>query len=375
MDYTEELSTSVDETGEAAKLRHRYLLNKASIFLRDKISGVGPRLAIICPTSDEFNALLNIFRHEPTDVIEEIEDPPLSGVTNDSSLSYRTIRFRNRSGKDATVLACYARDQGVAATVYTATAMIKDFPLISHVILCGVSAGVPHPVPLATDTDFSNLSEEDQAKKISECSENHVNLGDIVVGQSAFQFDFGKITPQGFARRDLAKLACPRLLQVVEDLYLERRTDQPWSKYIESALRNLDLQQPDATKDVLYDWSIKTTKKGRVREKRQSLRVVPPRLASDPPEGPNIRKVTIGTSNAVIKDPRVRQFLWDNHEIGAIEMEGAAAADAVIRSGADFLIVRGISDYSSPDKNNDWWMYSAVCAASFTRCIVERFCD
>lgn len=370
VDYTEEIRAAFDQGADYARTKISRLAANATQFAKDCVSLEGPRIAIVCPTSEELSALIHVMSTKKDDVLEKESEHPLKGIIRESTITYyRAVIDSSAKGRLDVVLCC-ARDQGVAATSYAVTAMLKDYPLVEHVVLCGVSAGVPHPLPLNSDPSFSRLQKHEKEKYVSDCEENNLRLGDIAIGVSAFQFDFGKITRRGFARRDLPRRACPKLLDVCEDLYRERKKRQPWQKYLTSALRRQGIQRPKPASDKVYDWEI-VTKEGEIAEIQGQLRNKPGRMSSDPKNGPNIRKVNVGTSNAVIKDPSIRQFLWDHHRVGAIEMEGAAAADAVVRSGAQFLIIRGISDYSSPDKNDAWWMYAATAAASFARCVVE----
>jgi len=53
-------------------------------------------------------------------------------------------------------------------------------------------------------------------------------------------------------------------------------------------------------------------------------------------------------------------------------MEGSGVADSSWSAGNHYLIVRGIADYCDPKKNDKWQEHAAICAAAYTRCLIER---
>jgi len=55
-----------------------------------------------------------------------------------------------------------------------------------------------------------------------------------------------------------------------------------------------------------------------------------------------------------------------------VEMEGLGVALASYRTGPSFLLVKGISDYADPTKDNSWRAYAAEAAARFAVAVLTR---
>ncbi|MCX6154064.1 MAG: hypothetical protein NT007_07890 [Candidatus Kapabacteria bacterium] len=73
-----------------------------------------------------------------------------------------------------------------------------------------------------------------------------------------------------------------------------------------------------------------------------------------------------------MKNEKKRDYLRDNFGLKAIEMEGSGIADGTWSLSSGYLIVRGIVDYCNDDKNDLWHNFSALCAACYTKSIIER---
>ncbi|AKI98680.1 nucleoside phosphorylase [Archangium gephyra] len=82
-------------------------------------------------------------------------------------------------------------------------------------------------------------------------------------------------------------------------------------------------------------------------------------------EGPSARLATIASGEKLLRNPeRLRLLRGQQHgriEVG--EMEAAGVVAACWRSGADFLIIRGISDFGDPEKNDAFQQVAAMGAA------------
>jgi len=87
---------------------------------------------------------------------------------------------------------------------------------------------------------------------------------------------------------------------------------------------------------------------------------------------PKLHYGLIGSSNLLLKEPRLRDRLRDEYKVRAIEMEGSGIATATWVSGnAGYLLIRGICDYCDSHKNDMWQGYAAVVAAAYARALIE----
>jgi nucleoside phosphorylase len=228
--------------------------------------------------------------------------------------------------------------------------LLRSFPTISDILMVGIAGGVPDP---------SN-------------AENHVRLGDIVISMDAgvMQFDFGKleqVVPSGETPREqfTIRAADPppsaRLQQVVRLLEARRiRGEQPWEQYIPRATAFENAVRPPSTKDILYD-------------SHDPTKVIPhPRDTMRVSRQPKLHYGLIGSSNLLLKEPRLRDRLRDEYKIRAIEMEGSGIASATWMSGnVGYLLIRGICDYCDSHKNDVWQGYAAAVAAAYARALIE----
>lgn len=81
--------------------------------------------------------------------------------------------------------------------------------------------------------------------------------------------------------------------------------------------------------------------------------------------------MTLNGSGVKLKSENKRDFLRDKHNVRAIEMEGSGIADGTWQVSKGYLVVRGIVDYCNSDKSDDWRSYSAICAAAYTKAIIQ----
>jgi nucleoside phosphorylase len=228
--------------------------------------------------------------------------------------------------------------------------LLRSFPTINDILMVGIAGGAPDP---------SN-------------AENHVRLGDIVISVDAgvMQFDLGtleQVVHKGeppheyFTIRAKDPPPSARLQQAVRFLEARRiRGERPWERYITRAAALENTVRPPNTKDVLYD-------------SHDPSKVIPhPKDAMRISRQPKLHYGLIGSSNMLLKEPRLRDRLRDEYKVRAIEMEGSGIATATWMSGnAGYLLVRGICDYCDSHKNDMWQGYAAVVAAAYARALIE----
>ncbi len=88
-------------------------------------------------------------------------------------------------------------------------------------------------------------------------------------------------------------------------------------------------------------------------------------------ETPTVHYSKIASGNIVQKNPTIRDALNIDHDVIAIEMEGAGIKDSTRLESNGYLVIRGICDYCDGTKNDDWHNYAAAVAAAFTYALVQ----
>jgi hypothetical protein len=94
----------------------------------------------------------------------------------------------------------------------------------------------------------------------------------------------------------------------------------------------------------------------------------------DPERRPGQPRVFLGpvaSGNTLLKNPVKRDALRDRFGIKALEMEGAGIADATWTLSAEYLVVRGVSDYGDEKKGDLWRTYACLAAVAYTRALIE----
>jgi adenosylhomocysteine nucleosidase len=90
---------------------------------------------------------------------------------------------------------------------------------------------------------------------------------------------------------------------------------------------------------------------------------------------PTVRFATIATGDQFLRDPIARDTLFAELGAGAIEMEGAALAQAAQRFGTDHLVIRSMSDSAGDDSIDDFARFLpevAVNSARLVRALVAE---
>ncbi|KAH7014390.1 uncharacterized protein B0I36DRAFT_378122 [Microdochium trichocladiopsis] len=230
-----------------------------------------------------------------------------------------------RIGRFNVAMACLpAGGMGMNNAAIVSSNMLRTYTAIRVQLLVGVAGGVPTAV-------------------------NDVRLGDVVVGLSVVQHDFGKTVQDGhFQSTAAVHTPTTRLMSAVNLLRAEY--DIRGSR-IPDILQQMLQRNPlmdryaDCTglKDILFDSDYRHVS----RSPRSSRH-------------PQVHFGAIASGNQVIKDAQTRDQLGLRHNVLCLEMEGAAL------KGLDvpFLVIRGICDYADFHKNKDWQPYAAAVAAA-----------
>ncbi|MET0118875.1 MAG: hypothetical protein ABW090_15740 [Sedimenticola sp.] len=220
--------------------------------------------------------------------------------------------------------------------------LIRSFRT-QHIVMVGIAAGIPSP----------------------KSHDKHVRLGDVVVsyGAGVVQYDLMKRHPDG--RLEIRSTLPPasRILTGAVDFLETARLqgDVSWTKHIERT-GQLGQRPPDSS-DVLHILRGKSSQRWIKLEHPNDDRT---------PGVPKVHRGLIGSGNCLMKDVTERDRLAQDEGILALEMEGAGIADAAWNQSevADYLVIRGISDYADREKNNVWQPYAAAVAAAYFRAVI-----
>lgn len=294
-----------------------------------KTESINGTIGVITALPKEFAAMKCVLDSE----ISSLQKPP--NDNNDYAIGY----INSLNGNQIMVVVALMKETGTNNAASTATNLLRSFPDIDDIIVCGIAGGVPH----------HNKPEE------------HVRLGDIVVcdKNGVLQYDNIKETIDEIKIRDASSKPSAKLLGIVNLLKAEYELNNiPWKKYITKYSKKLrNSGRPDVSKDILNIMDIT---------------VIHPMDSERIENDPRVFHGPIASSNTLLKNERKRDFLRDSYGVKAIEMEGSGIADGTWTLSKGYIIVRGIVDYCNSDKNDDWHNYAAISAASYSRSIIER---
>lgn len=247
--------------------------------------------------------------------------------------------INNINGSKTKVIIAIMKEFGNNNAATTATNMLRSFAEIDDIIVCGIAGGIP---------DINSL-------------ENHVRLGDIVVSDKngVLQYDNVKESDTEIKIRDNSSKPSATLLGKVNILISEYEGNKtPWLEYVDKnqgKLRNST--RPSSEYDIL---------------KIRGVQVEHPIDKDRNENQPKVHYGPIGSSNTLLKNEEKRDSLKTKYGVKAIEMESSGIADGTWTLSKGYIVVRGIVDYCNSDKNDNWHNYAAICAASYTKCIIER---
>lgn len=283
-----------------------------------------------------------------------------------------------------------------AGSKYSATSVTDfrhSYSEIEVFLLVGICAGAPF---------------RGQDRKV----ETETILGDVIIGDSIVQTDYGKQYAEGFERRASGRQVLgnpPRKIQNMLDFLRVKRE----SLHAQMMLHLLSIQQKDhdkwqyqgVTNDRLFEASIRHKHYGRDIQCecancktnddpvcRVALRdqcnltgcsncptIRRARLTTDTNDDrfiprPLIHFGTIASSNTVMKSgehrDKIIQSEQDRYEetIIAFEMEGAGMWE-----NRACVIIKGVSDYADSHKNDIWHPYAAATAAACMRAFLDQW--
>lgn len=210
-------------------------------------------------------------------------------------------------------------DTGNTAAAESCANLIRSFPSVDTVFMCGIACGVPVP----------------------DRPDRHVGLGDIAVATWGIA-DYDHVVERDDTREPRQPFPLPSPLFVRLARYLEAveiRGDRPWEPHIDRALTAIPaFARPE----------------------------------SSPAGRPQVRHGVIGSADRSLRSARVRDELAATHQLIAIEMEGKGIGSAGFAGGLEWFVVRGISDYGDANTTRLWRGYASIVAAAYVRALLAE---
>ncbi|KAM6504658.1 hypothetical protein FSOLCH5_015393 [Fusarium solani] len=223
----------------------------------------------------------------------------------------------------------------------SATASLRSsYPNVKLALLVGICGGVPS------------------------VGGQQVRFGDVIIGTTVVQHDFGTQMQDEFIRKDTPEAdlsPAPKdirnLLATFEtDLGRDRLRDRSAS-FLAQLQRNASLKKREEkyrSPDVAASQALTMTE------------YQPNRTIEIP--APAIFLGHVASGDTVMRSQKHRDELVKEHGVISFEMEGAGAWQEL-----PCVIVKGVCDFSDEGKTKDWQDYAAATAASTSKAILERY--
>lgn len=264
----------------------------------------------------------------------------LENEREDDSLGAERTQFpHGKIGKYDVVVALSGKGNNFSSIIATKVLnYYKDS--IKYIFMTGIAGGIPY----------------------IENSIEHIRLGDIVVSneKGVIQYDMGKNTKDGYEYTFLPRPPDATIYRN-SSILISRTGANPYKywNYLDQIQKSKNVVRPEKMDLCDTPWI------------ENSITQQPILPAEYDLQRPRVHSGVIVSGNNVVKNASVRDQLKSEFNAKAIEMEASGVADAAWFEGKDYFIVRGICDYSNPDKNKIWQSYAAAAAAAFTRELIE----
>jgi nucleoside phosphorylase len=232
---------------------------------------------------------------------------------------------------------------GTNAAADACTNLVRSFPSVQIVIMCGIACGVPN----VTDP------------------RRHVRLGDIVVASwGIVDYDHVTETDANRSLRQPFPSPSPHLGRRAKYLEAEEIVGaRPWEHWIKIAEQVLPrYARPPASTDVVFS----------ADDPGKPVPHPDNELSGHRPGSPKVHHGRIGSADRSLRSARVRDALAAAYDLRAIEMEGRGLGTAGFSNGLEWFMVRGISDYGDRRTNGLWRGYASIAAAAYVRALLAE---
>ena len=344
------------------------------------------RTAILCALVLEYDAISLIF-----DRFWDEDGDPYGKAPGDTN-QYTTGRI----GKHDVVLVLSST--GKAAAAGAAASLRSSYTRLDLIFLVGVCGGVPHVRRVPSGGSLPSVGSLPSGRK----DEVHeVLLGDVVIGDMVFQYDFGRQHEDRFETKDAIEDSLGRPNKTIRGLIAIFKTKMGRERLQKKAAERLqDLQlkadycYPGPNQDKLFlptylhqhhkacivcgDGPCAEAALASCEELGCEDEYLVPRerlgkkqqVALELAQAPTIFVGRIGSADSVMRSSHRRDELAKERQLIAFEMEGAGVWDEV-----PCIVIKGISDYadSHKDKHKGWHNFAAATAAATTRAVLDQY--
>jgi nucleoside phosphorylase len=301
--------------------------------------------------------------------------------------SYYWRSFTRDDGSSFNVATASAAKMGEQSTTNTAQRLAL-YLRPKCLAMVGICAGNREDGAICTSTQQDGRQEE------------NIRLGDIIIADRVFNFNFGKLKAYYTRNRrqenifhDLTTYnLCAQWVDAINNLSqqpiewissIDRdrpKSDEHQEMWLldqvythqsnHEVYENKDVECPNWDKiinrlwedDMLVPRKLELTNSG--RERVDQSRLIG-RQERDP-LGSRVHFGPIGTGNQVIRDPQIFKYLQKiNCRVLGIEMESNAIGSVAQDLGIPMIVVKGVSDYADHTKNNQFHQYAAETSARF----------
>ncbi|ETS03837.1 purine and uridine phosphorylase [Trichoderma reesei RUT C-30] len=343
-------------------------------------------VAIICAIATEYNAVCHIF-----DEFWDENGDQFGRAAGDLN-TYTTGRI----GKHNVVLALLPR-MGKSNAAAAAAGFRSSYNNIELALLVGVCGGVPRP----------GGSVEDE-----------ILLGDVIIGKTVVQHDFGRKYPSGFVRKASFEENLSKAPKNIQGLLNTFETDRGlWLLRTQTAQFLLQMQNagkgrnrrplakyryPGTAKDRLFRSDYRHKHRGsgtplcticsssadavcedalnatceelgceesscipreRLQEKEELEH-----NSQEEAQKPAIHIGAVASGDTVLKSGEDRDRIAKKERVIAFEMEGAGIWEEI-----PCIIVKGVCDYADSHKNKRWQDFAAATAAAAAKALLHRY--
>lgn len=271
------------------------------------------------------------------DGVREAEAP----MKGDPATYYLGTVPSRTPGSPHRVALCLLPEDGGVAAAHACTNLQRSWG-VHQIIMCGIACGVPMPGEPA----------------------RHVRLGDVVVADDG-------VIPYGHVR------AMPAGEEI------RRYTAKP-SMILKLAARRLQLEEEAGRRP----WDRLLDVRGHPGLRAYRRPVEPPYVFLDddsdiptphPPlddsghlKGrPKVHYGRLGSGGKLIRTAMERNRLARRYRLLGFDMEGDGVSDSAYLQGAEWFMVRGVSDYGVR-KDDQWHRYAALAAAAYVHALLGQ---
>ncbi|PTB65209.1 purine and uridine phosphorylase [Trichoderma citrinoviride] len=343
-------------------------------------------VAIICAIATEYNAVCHIF-----DEFWDEEGDQFGRAAGDLN-TYTTGRI----GKHNVVLALLPR-MGKSNAASAAAGFRSSYNNIELALLVGVCGGVP---------------------RVGGYVEDEILLGDVVIGKSVVQHDFGRKYPNGFIRKASFEENLSKVPKNIQNLLNTFETDRGLELLqSQTAKFLLQLQKkgkgrncrpptkysyPGTAKDKLFHSDYRHKHRGsrahlcticsssadavceealnatceelgceesfNIRRERLQERQELEQGSQEEAQEPAIHIGAVASGDTVLKSGEDRDRIAKKEGVIAFEMEGAGIWEEI-----PCIIVKGVCDYADSHKNKKWQDFAAATAAAAAKALLHRY--